>query len=103
MSYNFHLPLILSPNDIWLVVLQGFKVHMLMNKDKEYMKLSFKEIDKFHENAVKYLKIKDEKLPEDLSKVPDEEFEATLFDTVEKAMKKMWGDKHLSSDFAANP
>ena len=27
MSYNFHLPLILSPNDVWLVFLQGFRLH----------------------------------------------------------------------------
>ena len=28
MSYNFHMPLILSPNDIWLTVMQGFKLHI---------------------------------------------------------------------------
>mmetsp|Transcript_13942 Transcript_13942/g.21737 ORF Transcript_13942/g.21737 Transcript_13942/m.21737 type:complete len:118 (-) Transcript_13942:980-1333(-) len=36
MSYNFHLPLILSPTDIWLTVLQGFRVHMNKNKDKAF-------------------------------------------------------------------
>lgn len=76
---------------------------MLMNKDKEFMKLSFKNIDSFHKNAVKYLKINDANIPEELSEAADEQVESALFDQVEKAMKNMWGDKHMSSDFAANP
>lgn len=46
LSFNFHLPLIISPNDIWLTVMQGFKIHMNRNADKEYIKLSFKNLKK---------------------------------------------------------
>ena len=51
MAYNYHLPLILSPNDLWLVVLQGFRLHMSLNRDKEYMKFTFKDMDKIHQNV----------------------------------------------------
>jgi len=36
MSYNYHVPLILSPSDIWIVVLQGLRVHMNQQKDKAF-------------------------------------------------------------------
>lgn len=45
MAYNYHLPLTLCPNDIWMVVLNGFKIHMRKNADKEYMKLSFDNLN----------------------------------------------------------
>ena len=53
---------------------------MLMNKDKEFMKLSFKNIDSFHKNAVKYLQINDQSLPADLTEASDEQVEGVLFD-----------------------
>lgn len=51
MSYNHHLPLILSPGDIWLVVMQGFRVHMTMQQDKEFMKLTFKDMTKINKSV----------------------------------------------------
>ena len=37
MAHNFHLPLVLCPNDIWLVVLQGLKIHFGRNAAKDFM------------------------------------------------------------------
>jgi len=59
MSHNFHLPLILSPNDVWLTVMQGFKIHMHLNSDKEYIKLSFKNLKKLDPTIEKCLVIDD--------------------------------------------
>ena len=55
MAYNFHLPLILSPSDIWLVVLQGFKLHMRLNSEKDFVKLSFRNLKKLDASADKNL------------------------------------------------
>ena len=60
MSYNWHLPLILSPGDIWLVVLQGFRTHMILNKDKEFITYSFTDLDKLAKNVKSQIKLTDE-------------------------------------------
>ena len=59
MSYNYHMPLILSPNDVWLAVLQGFKIHLIKNMDKEFMKLTFKQLKKLESHITKAMKIDD--------------------------------------------
>jgi hypothetical protein len=59
MAYNFHLPLILSPNDIWVVVLQGLRVHMGQHKDEAFFKNTIKDFDKIPETIASYLNIKD--------------------------------------------
>lgn len=72
---------------------------MVFKADKEYMKVGFKEWDKFGANCVKYLKLTDKNLPDDLTKISDEEFEKILFAKVAKANKKIWSEKHKSADF----
>ena len=64
MSYNYHMPLILSPNDVWLAVMQGFRIFMRINKDKEFMKIVFKDMEKVASNTSKYFKMKDETITE---------------------------------------
>lgn len=57
MCYNFHMPLVLDPADIWLVILQGFRVHMVHKADKEYIATTFKDLDKLAESNKAHLKI----------------------------------------------
>lgn len=99
MSYNYHMPLILSPNDVWLAVLQGFKLHMQMNADKEFMKLTFKQLKKLDSHINKAMKITDDSLG-NLYTCKQEKLEEALFDTIDKVAKKMWDDKHKSKEFA---
>jgi hypothetical protein len=34
LSYVYHLPLILSPDDIWITIMQGFGIHVKSNAEK---------------------------------------------------------------------
>ena len=34
LSYMHHLPLCLSPDDVWTVIIQGFGMHMEKNAEK---------------------------------------------------------------------
>ncbi|KAM3132816.1 hypothetical protein pb186bvf_015121 [Paramecium bursaria] len=34
LSYQYHVPLILSPDDLWLVISQGFGIHVNMNAEQ---------------------------------------------------------------------
>jgi len=62
MAYNYHMPLVLSPNDIWLAVIQGFRIHMALNHDKEHLKLTFTDIKKLSKTAKKNLIIEDKEI-----------------------------------------
>ena len=98
MAYNYHLPLILSPNDVWLVVLQGFRVHMSQQKDKAFMKLTFKDMDKITADVKKGLKLED-KAFDNLEKMDDLKFEQVLFKHIDKVGKSIWNSKHCAEDF----
>jgi hypothetical protein len=95
MAYNSHLPLVLSPNDIWIVVLNGFKIHMRKNADKEFFKLSFSNMKDLDKTIQKFLKI-DGVDPE---KMDNKMFETLLLETVNSAVEKVWNQGHKSSDF----
>ena len=55
ISYNYHVPLILSPNDIWLTVMQGFRFHLDVHADKSYIQNAFKDIPKLPKTSKKYI------------------------------------------------
>ena len=99
MAYNYHLPLTLCPNDIWLVVLNGFKIHMRKNADKEYMKLSFDKLKDLDQTIQKHLKIEDASI-KDLQAMDPEKFETLLLSTVSSSFDKVWNQGHRSVDFA---
>ena len=71
LSYNFHLPLVISPNDIWLTVMQGFKLHLHVNKDKEFIKIAFRNMKKLDSSTQKYFKMESEKFKK-IEDVPDD-------------------------------
>ena len=93
MAYNFHLPLIIDPRDIWLTVMQGFKIHVGLNKDKEFIKLSFKNLKKLNATTKKHLSLNEK------PGLTDEEFSSMLTESIDKAIHKIWNDKHTSKDF----
>ena len=94
MSYNFHLPLVLSPVDIWLCVLQGFKLHMRLNAEKDFVKLSFRNLKSLDKTVQKTLKVEC-----DLDKIDDHQFQELLLTQIEKAIDTIWNEKHLGQDF----
>uniref|UniRef100_A0A7S3CP50 Uncharacterized protein n=1 Tax=Strombidium rassoulzadegani TaxID=1082188 RepID=A0A7S3CP50_9SPIT len=100
MSYNFHLPLILSPADVWLVVLQGFRMHLDKNPDKEFVKLAFQKLDKLGGHVKQKMKVKDEKLHPYVHKIEHSKFEALLQGLLDKTAKKLWNEKHAGTDFS---
>jgi len=103
MSYNYHLPLILSPNDIWLVVLQGLRLHMGKTGDKAFMQNVFKDLDKVPKTAKKYFKLKDAKNDAwhpDITKIKEDKFEQALFGAIEHSMNKVWNEKHVGVEFS---
>jgi hypothetical protein len=100
MSYNFHLPLILSPDDIWITVLQGLRVHMNQQKEKEFFKLTFKDMDKITKTIESALKINDDGL-KDLEKMSSRDIEKKLFKHLDGSFDKVWNQKHCASDFSA--
>lgn len=57
MSYNYHLPLVLEPQAVWLTVIQGFKLHMKYNADKDYIKLAMKNLKKLDATVAKSFSI----------------------------------------------
>lgn len=95
MAYNYHLPLILSPNDVWLAVMQGFRLHLGQAGGKAFIKGTFKDLDKVPKNVKKYFKLKGDDLNPDISKIKDDVFESRLYAAIEATMNKVWNDKHL--------
>jgi hypothetical protein len=84
MAYNFHCPLLLCPNDLWLVILQGFKIHLERNANREYMKWSFKDLEKIDSNVQKALVIDDPSL-KDFEKMDDLKFEEAFLSKMSSA------------------
>lgn len=81
MCYNWHMPLVLDPADIWLLVLQGFRVHLMNKADKEYVSTTFKGLDMLANSNKKLMKITEPSLG-DLSACNDAEMEEKLFATI---------------------
>jgi hypothetical protein len=100
MSYNYHLPLTLCPNDIWMVVLNGFKIHMRKNQEKEYLKLSFDKLKNIDETVQKHLKIEDGSINLSSSSFDPSKFETLLLKTINTAVSSVWNQGHRSSDFS---
>lgn len=100
ISHNYHVPLILSPNDIWLVVMQGFRFHLDHHADKSYILNTFKDINKVPENVKEGMTITGDDLDEDITKIPDDVFEQALYAAIHGTLDKMWNDKNQSEDFA---
>lgn len=98
ISYNYHIPLILSPADIWLVVLQGFRTHMSLNKDKEFITYSFADLDNLSKTVKSNLKMTDETIG--LGKTSDKyTFDAYLSDKILSSRDKVWNKKHMHKAF----
>lgn len=102
MSYNFHLPLILSPTDLWLVILQGFRTHLTLNKDKEYIKLAFQDMESIQESVAKHMQFEDKELGDNLAECDDATFERVLFKHLDEANKQIWNSRHANSEFSLN-
>jgi hypothetical protein len=62
MCWNYHLPLILDPNDIWLAVLQGFRVHLMFRHNTSYITSTFKDLDKIPHSNEKWFKLNEANL-----------------------------------------
>lgn len=102
MSHNYHLPLILSPNDVWLAVLQGFRLHLAHCADKPFIQNTFKDLAKVPKTVKKHFKLAGDDLHPDITKIKDDKFEAGLFAAIEASMNKVWNEKHLGQEFAPN-
>ena len=101
MCYNWHMPLVLDPADIWLLVLQGFRVHLMFRADKEYVATTFKDLDQLAKSNKKLMKITEPSLG-DLSACKDADFEEKLFATINKAMDKMWTKTHKADSWGSD-
>ena len=100
MCYNYHCPLILDPNDIWLVVLQGFRVHMMYRHDMAYIQSTFKDLNKLGKSTKKLFKLNDATLG-DVANWPDDKLEELLFGHLHKVTTTMWTKTHKSDGFGA--
>jgi hypothetical protein len=72
-----------------------------MNKDKEYIKVCFRDMSKVNSSIKKYLKIKDDSIT-DLASYDDRKFEDILLKQIQEATNKIWNDKHKSKEFMPN-
>ena len=100
MAYNYHLPLMLSPNDIWLVVFHGFGLHMKANKGKKFMSLTFKDLAGLKKDVRKHMMIENAAFG-DMDALDALEFEDIIFKHMEWASDSIWNKKHCSDDFSA--
>ena len=102
MCYNYHMPLVLDPADLWLVVMQGFRVHLMARADKDYVSSTFRDLDKLAKSNKKYMKISEPALGDLGATCKDALLEEKLFAAVEKATKKMWTDKHKADAWGSD-
>jgi hypothetical protein len=100
ICYNYHCPLVLDPNDIWLVILQGFRVHLMYRHDAEYIKNTFKDLNKIGASSDKFFKLNEASLG-DVANWSDQKLEELLFGHLHKVCKTMWTKKHKSDGFGA--
>lgn len=102
MSHNYHLPLILSPNDVWLTVLQGFQLHLAHSGDKTFIQNAFKDLNKVPKTVKRNFKLSGDDLNPDITKIQDDQFEAALYAAIEATTNKVWNDKHQGVEFSPN-
>lgn len=73
---------------------------MNQQKDKEFFKLTFKDMDQITKTIESALKINDDGL-KDLEKMNSRDIEKKLFPHLNGSFDKVWNQKHCASDFSA--